>query len=658
MIAEIDRRIFGDELRGRLHVAIGDRMAFIDQPAELLDKSRDFGGAARIAFDQQLVALGSDANVQKGLQLPEVVVVGPEQGRHARLGHCYFTHRRRADSRISLRYKQLTNCSHVSTSPPRNASRAARPADSYNRRNAHAFAITTRIHCHRQCADRRRPTCPTGPRRSSRAPAADAARAEAAETALARAASLGASYADIRINRYRRESIATRERQIQNVSRSSSYGMGLRVLVDGAWGFAATNKVDPASARAVADQAIAIARANAILQTRKVVLADADKVVASWNNPIKRDPFEVPLETKTAFLMKLNETAMAVPGVSFINSQIQFVDEQKYFASSEGSRITQRLVRTYPQFTTTAADRASGDFQTRAVVDRAKLLGYEYVEDYPWFQDAEKAGHEVVEKLKAKPVVPGRFDIVVDPSQLFLAIHESVGHSTELDRSLGYEANMAGTSFVKPTDAGKLRFGAKIVNLVGDRTQPGGLATTGYDDEGVKSERWHLVREGMFVDWQTTRELAPLVGQQKSHGCLHSDDWSSVPFPRMPNVSLEPAPTEVTLDDLFSGIKKGLFIEGRGVSSIDHQRYNFQFGGAVIREITNGKLGAMVRDAAYQSRTPDFWASCDGIGGPATYRLWGTSADGKGEPGQTNAVSHGCPPARFRNVNVLNTGAA
>jgi TldD protein len=265
----------------------------------------------------------------------------------------------------------------------------------------------------------------------------DAARAEAAEAALARAASLGASYADIRINRYRRESIATRERQVQNVSRSSSYGMGLRVLVDGAWGFAATNKVDPASARAVADQAIAIARANAILQTRKVALVNADKVVATWNNPIKRDPFEVPLETKTAFLMKLNETAMAVQGVSFINSQIQFVDEHKYFASSEGSRITQRLVRTYPQFTTTAADRASGDFQTRAVVDRAKLLGYEYVEDYPWFQDAEKAGHEVVEKLKARPVVPGRFDIVVDPSQLFLAIHESVGHSTELDRSLG-----------------------------------------------------------------------------------------------------------------------------------------------------------------------------------------------------------------------------
>lgn len=488
-------------------------------------------------------------------------------------------------------------------------------------------------------------------------PTDDARRAEVAETALARATGLGASYADIRINRYRRESIATRERQVQNVARSTSYGLGLRVLVNGAWGFAATNVVEPGAARAAADHAVAIARANAVLASRKVVLANADRVVTSWTSAFKRDPFEVPLDTKIAFLMKLNETALAVSGVSFVSSQILFVDEQKFFASSEGSRIAQRLVRTYPQFTTTAADRATGDFQARPVVDRAQLVGYEYLEDYPWLRDAEKAGHEVVEKLKSKPVAPGRYDIVVDPSQLFLAIHESVGHSTELDRALGWEANMAGTSFLKPGDAGKLRFGAKVVNLVGDRTQPGGLATTGFDDEGVKAERWHIVREGMFVDWQTTRELAPLVGQQRSHGCLHSDSWSSVPFPRMPNVSLEPAPTEVSLDELFSDIKRGLFVEGRGSSSIDQQRYNFQFGGAVIREIRDGKLGAMVRDAAYQSRTPDFWASCDGLGGPATYRLWGTSADGKGEPGQTNAVSHGCPPARFRQVTVLNTAA-
>ncbi len=277
----------------------------------------------------------------------------------------------------------------------------------------------------------------------------DALRAEVAEAALTRAAALGASYADIRINRYRRESIATRERQVQNVSRSTSYGFGLRVLVDGAWGFAAVNRVEPGAARTAAEQAVAIARANAALASRKVVLASADKAVATWTSAFTRDPFAVPLDTKIAFLMSLNEAALAVPGVTFVSSQVLFVDEQKYFASSEGSRITQRLVRTYPQFSTTAADRASGDFQTRAVVDRAQLVGYEYVENYPWRQDAEKAGHEVVEKLKAKPVAPGRYDLVVDPSQLFLAIHESVGHSTELDRSLGWEANMAGTSFLK-----------------------------------------------------------------------------------------------------------------------------------------------------------------------------------------------------------------
>ncbi len=488
-------------------------------------------------------------------------------------------------------------------------------------------------------------------------PSDDVARLEAAEAALTRAKLLGASYADIRVNRYRRESITTRERQVQNVSRSASRGLGVRVLVDGAWGFAATNRVEPDAARAAADQAVAVARANAALVSRKVVLAPAEPAVTSWTSGFTRDPFEVPLDTKLTFLMGLNDTALSVKGVSFVSSQLLFVDEQKFFASSDGARITQRLVRTYPQFSVTAADRASGDFQTRPVVDRAQLVGYEYVEGYPWRRDAERAGHEVVEKLKAKPVVAGRYDIVVDPSQLFLAIHESVGHSTELDRALGWEANMAGTSFLRPADAGTLRFGAPIVNLVADRTQPGGLATTGYDDEGVKADRWHLVRDGRFVDWQTTRELAPIVGQTRSHGCLHADSWSSVPFPRMPNVSLEPAAADVSLDELFSGIKKGLFVEGRGVSSIDQQRYNFQFGGAVIREITDGKLGAMVKDAAYQSRTPDFWAACDGIGGRSTYRLWGTSADGKGEPGQTNAVSHGCPPARFRQVTILNTAA-
>jgi TldD protein len=480
--------------------------------------------------------------------------------------------------------------------------------------------------------------------------------AAVAAAALERAKGLGAAYSDIRINRYRQESINTRERQVQSVARSASVGFGVRVLVNGAWGFAASNRVDPESARTATEQAVDIARANAAIQRTRVRLVPVDPVVTSWASVMRRDPFEVPLDDKIAFLMKVNEAALGVTGVSFINSQLLFVDEQKVFASSEGSRITQRMVRTYPNFTVTAADRTTGDFQTRSVVDRAQLVGYEYVDGHPWAGDAEKAGHEVIEKLRAKPVTAGTYDLVVDPSQLFLAIHESVGHSTELDRALGFEANSAGTSFLKPADAGRLRFGAPIVNVVADRTQQTGLATVGYDDEGVPADRWYLVRDGMFVDWQTTRELASLVGQKRSHGCLHSDSWSSVPFPRMPNVSLQPADGNVTLEDLVADIKQGVYVQGRGSSSIDQQRYNFQFGGAVIREIRDGRLGAMVRDAAYQSRTPDFWASCDGIGGPSTYRLWGTSSDGKGEPGQVSAVSHGCPVARFRRITVLNTG--
>jgi TldD protein len=481
------------------------------------------------------------------------------------------------------------------------------------------------------------------------------AEAAVADAVLDTAKRLRASYADLRLNHYRHESIATRERQVQTVAQRGSAGFGVRVLVDGTWGFAASNRLDADSARVVTTEAVAIARANAFARRRKVRLAPVGKIVATWNSVRLRDPFEVPLAEKIAFLMSLNEAALSVPGVTFVTSQLQLLEEQKFFASSDGSRITQRIVRTYPNFTVTAANRTTGDFQTRSVADRAQLAGYEYVESPSWLQDAAKAGHEAVEKLKARPIPSGKYDLVVDPTQLFLAIHETCGHSTELDRSLGWEANNAGTSFLKRGDAGALKFGSPIVNFVADRTQPAGLATVGFDDEGVPSDRWYLVKEGIFLDWQTTRELAGLVGQARSHGCLHSDHWSSVPFPRMPNVSLQPAAAEVTVGDLMADVRQGIYVEGRGSSSIDQQRYNFQFGGAVIREIKDGKPGAMVRDVVYQSRTPDFWGSCDGIGGPASYRLWGTASDGKGEPGQVSAVSHGCPPARFRQVNVLNT---
>jgi len=478
-----------------------------------------------------------------------------------------------------------------------------------------------------------------------------------ADAALSTAKRLGASYADIRINRYRFESIGTRERQVQNVSRNQSYGFGVRVLVDGTWGFAASFDVTEESARRVAQQAIEIAKANAQFQRKKVRLAPVKKVETTWRGSFQKDPFDVSIDEKIAFLMKLNETALDVKGVSFVNSSMTWVNEQKFLATSDGSRIEQYLIRGNPSFSATAIDRASGDFQTRNSLAEAQGAGYEYIEKYDWLGEAKLAGEEAVMKLSAKPIVPGKYDLVLHPSHLFLTIHESVGHSTELDRALLWEANYAGTSFLTPEKTGKLQFGSKIVNFFADRTQPAGLATVAYDDEAVPGQKWYLVKDGTFVDWQTTRDLAPLIGKDKSYGCLHADSWSSVPFPRMPNVSLEPAKENVTANDLIGGVENGIMIHGRGSYSIDQQRYNFQFGGQTFWEIKNGKVTGMLRDVAYQSRTTDFWNACDALGGQSTYLLPGTFNDGKGEPGQSNSVSHGCPVARFRGINVLNTAA-
>ncbi len=480
-------------------------------------------------------------------------------------------------------------------------------------------------------------------------------RGRLADAALSTAKRLGASYADIRINRYRFESVTTREQQVQNVSRNQSFGFGVRVLVRGTWGFASSRDVNPAEVRRVTEQAVEIARANSAYQRKPVRLAPVEPVKTSWRSSFKQDPFDLPVDDKIQFLLKLNEAAMKTKGVSFVNSGIFFVNEQKYLATSDGSRIEQYIIRSYPNFNVTAVDRERGDFQSRAAFGGPQAMGYEYTTEYPWLTEAEQAGAEAVAKLRAKSVEPGTYDLVLHPSHLWLTIHESVGHPTELDRALWWEANYAGTSFLTPEKTGKLQFGSKLVNFVADRTQPAGLATVGYDDEGVRAQSWHLVRDGVFVDWQTTRDLAPLIGQKRSYGCLHADSWASVPFPRMPNVSLQPSQENTSLDDLVGGVERGILIYGDGSYSIDQQRYNFQFGGQTFWEINKGKVTGMLRDVAYQSRTTDFWNSCDALGGPSTYRLGGSFNDGKGEPGQSNAVSHGCPIARFRRVNVLNT---
>jgi TldD protein len=478
---------------------------------------------------------------------------------------------------------------------------------------------------------------------------------ELADLALETARDAGATYADIRIADYRRQMIATREARVLQVVDSEDRGFGVRVIAKGTWGFAASAAVTRDEVVRIARRAVEIATANSVLQREPVQLAPVAAYIDTWNTPIKKDPFEVPLSQKVDTLLAINAEALKVKGVSFADSQMRFAREHKFFASTEGSYIEQTIHRCHPEFTVTSVDRKRGSFQTRESYSDPRGMGYEYVDEYPWLNDARQAGEDAVAKHSARSVEPGPRDLILHPTHLWLTIHESIGHPTELDRALGMEANFAGTSFLTPDKLGKFKVGSPIVNFVAEKTAPGSLATCGYDDDGVKTSSWPLVTGGLFVDYQTTRDQAHLIGHKASHGSCYSQSWADVPFQRMPNVNLKPGEQPLGEEDLISSTEDGILIRGRGSYSIDHQRYNFQFGGQAFYEIKKGKIAGMLRDVAYQARTPDFWGSCDAICDESAYYVGGSFSDGKGEPGQANAVSHGCSTARFRRVNVLNT---
>lgn len=478
---------------------------------------------------------------------------------------------------------------------------------------------------------------------------------ELASVALDTARSGGASYADIRINRYRNQFINTREEKVTNVTNTESFGFGVRVLLEGTWGFAASSRVEKDEIARVTKEALAVARANREVNQERVQLAPVQAYVDVWQTPILKDPFKIPLEKKIDLLLRINREALTVKGASFCSSSMQFVNEQKYFGSTEGSFIEQNLIRSYPNFTVTSVSKETGKFYSRAAITAPMGMGYEYVDDYPLLEEARQAAEEAVAMHRAKSVEAGKKDLILHPSNLWLTIHESVGHPTELDRALGYEANYAGTSFLTLDKLGKLKFGSDIVHLIADKTQRDALATCGYDDEGVKTQEWPLVKGGIFVDYQTIREQAHILGHKSSRGCSYADSWGSVPFQRMPNVSLQPSNKPVMLEEILADTRDGIYIVGDSSYSIDHQRYNFQFSGQVFWEVKNGKITQQLRDVAYQSNTVEFWNSLDLLGGRQTYRLGGAFGDGKGQPGQSNSVSHGCPVARFRKVNILNT---
>ena len=495
-----------------------------------------------------------------------------------------------------------------------------------------------------------------------------------ADTALAAARDGGASYCDVRIGRYLRQFLNTREDRVENVVNTESTGIGVRVLADGAWGFAATNTLTDDAVAAAARQALAVAKANAKVASGRVQLAPARGLgEVGWKTPIQRNPMQVPIKDKVDLLLSVNAAALQA-GASFIASNLFQVNEQKYFASTDGSYIDQDIYRIWAPFTATAVDKASGRFRTRDGLSSPMGMGYEFLEpkaahrvelptgtvvysdSYDMRADAVAAARDAQAKLKAPSVKPGKYDLVLDPSHLFLTIHESVGHPLELDRVLGYEANYAGTSFATlDKREAKFQYGSALVNIVADRTQRHSLGAVGYDDEGVPAQQWDLIRNGVLVNYQATRDQAHILGLDASQGCSYADSWSSVQFQRMPNVSLEAGKAALSPARMVADVEDGIYIVGRGSYSIDQQRYNAQFGGQLFHEIKGGKVTRMVEDVAYQIRTPEFWNACSAICGAADYRTGGSFFDGKGQPSQVSAVSHGSSTARFNGINVINT---
>ncbi|PAW67263.1 MAG: TldD protein [Opitutia bacterium Tous-C1TDCM] len=495
-----------------------------------------------------------------------------------------------------------------------------------------------------------------------------------ADAALNAATKRGATYADVRIGRYLRQSISTRETKVDGVTSDESYGAGVRVIADGAWGFMATDRLSEESVARAAAEAVAIAIANARLQDEPVVLAPQAGVgEVAWRTPIRTNPFAVSLQEKVEHLLAANRAALA-QGASFINTQLYQINEQKYFASTDGSYIDQDIHRLWPTFTVTATDQKTGRFETRNALSSPVGRGYEYLgadpagkragatvryfESYDLAEDAVLAAQQAREKLAAKRVVAGQYDLVLDPTHLGLTIHESVGHATELDRVLGYEANYAGTSFatLDKWKSKDFKYGSPIVNFFADRTEAGTLGAVGYDDEGVPAKRWPIIRDGILVDYQKTRDQAHMVGQNAGDGCSYAQSWNAVQFQRMPNVSLQPGAAPLTPAEMIKRVERGIYIVGRGSFSIDQQRYNFQFGGQLFYEIKNGEIAGMLRDVAYQSNTQEFWNSCVAICDRRDYMHFGSFFDGKGQPSQVSAVSHGSATSRFNKVNVLNTG--
>ncbi|GAA4814923.1 TldD/PmbA family protein [Actinomycetospora chlora] len=482
-----------------------------------------------------------------------------------------------------------------------------------------------------------------------------------ADAALDAARRGGAQHADLRVQRLRTQHLELRDGRVVVAADQDTRGLAVRVLRDGVWGFAAHVDLTPETAAATAQRALDVSRTLSALATERVVLADEPVYRdATWVSPYDVDPWAVDVADKIALLTERSGGLLAVPGVDHVAASCVQVKEQTFYADLAGTRTTQQRVRVDPDVTITTVDRAGGGFETLRTLAPPVGRGWEYLTGTGWDWDAELAElpELLAEKVRAPGVEAGPTDLVIDPTNLWLVIHESIGHATEYDRAIGYEAAYAGTSFATPDQLGTLRYGSDVLTVTGDRTVPHGLASVGYDDDGVAAQEFDLVRDGVLVGYQVDRSFAPRLGLPRSNGCAYADSAEHVPLQRMANVSLRADPdTDRSTAALIDGVEDGLYIVGDRSWSIDMQRYNFQFTGQRFHRIRGGKIVGQVRDAAYQATTTDFWGSLEAVGGRSTWRLGGAFNCGKAQPGQVAPVSHGCPSALLRGVTVLNTGS-
>jgi len=470
--------------------------------------------------------------------------------------------------------------------------------------------------------------------------------------ALDKARDLGASYADIRIVTNKRESIRTKNGNVDSMGSSVSKGFGVRVLYDGAWGFASSSLVNEEEVGAITEEAVSIAKASATLKRGKSVeLAPVEPVTARWESKFKIDPFDVKAEDKISLLLEADALMRKNPQVRIASGSMWCMREDKVFASTEGSYIEQVKTETGAGIEAMATD--GREMQRRSYPNSAGgdcgSLGYELVLDLDLADHAERIASEACALLSAKQCPSLDTTLILDSSQLTLQVHESCGHPIELDRVFGQEASYAGTSFLTPEKQGTFRYGSEQVNIVADATLPGGLGSFGYDDEGVPGQRISVIDEGIFKNYLSSRETASELGQL-STGAMRADGWNRIPIIRMTNVNLEPG--DWTLDEMIKDTDEGIYMETNKSWSIDDKRLNFQFGTEVAYEIKDGSLGAMLKNPNYTGITYEFWRSCDAVGNEDEWRLWGLANCGKGEPGQVAHVGHGAAPARFRNVKV------